>query len=352
MALLFFDGFEGYQNYVDMGAVSSDIISGINTNGTPSLSNSYGRRGSRGIRNGVYDNSFTYLFADNYATMIFGIAVRSEVNSPFSYDSGTPLFRIMDGGSTQLRFHAQPGGELSARRGDGTLLGTTSGANITYNIWRYIEVKVTIDNSAGVVEIRSDGNTVLNLTSQDTQNTANAYLNRVRFRVFYYGSFNGKLIADDLYFLDTTGSKNNDFLGDVRVDVIRPDGAGTYTTFTPSAGSNYENVDEVSGPDDNTTYNDGDTLGNKDSYALSSLSATGGTIHGVKSQATVRKTDAGVRSAKILTRAGTTDDLGSDISLSDSFQTKCVVNEDNPDDAAAWEEADVNAMEVGVEITN
>ena len=78
---------------------------------------------------------------------------------------------------------------------------------------------------------------------------------------------------------------------------------------------------------------------------------SGTTIHGFKSQITVRKTDAGARKCKLLTRAGTTDQLGSEIALSDTYLTHTEIYEDNPDDAAAWEDADINAVEVGVEIT-
>ena len=238
---------------------------------------------------------------------------------------------------------------MQAKNGDGTLLGTTSGLGLIYNVWVYVEIKVTIDESGGVVIVKANGNTVLNLSSKDTQNSANAYLNRIEYCGFCPDL---DTFYDDLYILDTTGAKNNDFLGDIRVDVARPEGAGTYTDFTPSAGANYQNVDESLGPDDDTTYNDGSNVADQDTYQCTSLpSPAGTTIHGVKSQITVRKTDAGARAVKVLTRAGTTDHLSSELSLSDSYLTPAEIIEDNPDDSAAWEDADINAAEVGVEVT-
>ena len=76
------------------------------------------------------------------------------------------------------------------------------------------------------------------------------------------------------------------------------------------------------------------------------------TIHGFKSQITVRKTDAGSKQCKILTRSGTTETLGSAITLSDTYKTYTEIYEENPDDSAAWEDADINAVEVGVQITS
>lgn len=345
MALLHFDGFETYYDANDFVAVTSPIIDSIYNYNFAAFSTDYGRHG-RGVRPSDSSSPGRWTLVNNYTTFILGVAARLYENGTPSYFASYGIFKFWDESTVQLYFPLV-GDEIQVRNGDNTLLGTTSGAGLDYLVWRYIEVKFTIDNSSGSVEIRSNGTTVLNLTSQDTQNTANAYINKVELNG---AAQNLQMTYDDMYFLDTTGSKNNDFLGDVRADVIRPDGAGTYTQFTPSAGSNYENVDDDPYPDDDTTYNDGSTPGNKDSYALSSLSVLGTTIHGVKSQITVRKTDAGSKNVKLLTRAGTTDELSDSISLSDSYTTSVIINEDNPDDSAAWEEADVNAMEVGLEI--
>ena len=281
--------------------------------------------------------------------MIIGHAIYKNNPDTPNYENAKPWIGFYDGITQHVGIHCS-GVDIIAYRNT-TYLGTSSGSGWTFGnyVWYYVEVKVTIDDSVGVIQVKVNGNNVINLTNQDTRNGANAVINKIRFAA---PGNNQAYWHDDLYILDTTGTKNNDFLGDIRVDVLRPDGAGTYTDFTPSTGSNYENVDESPGPDDDTTYNEATNIGDQDSYNLDALpSPSGTTIHGVKSQITARKTDAGTREIKVLTRSGTTDDLGNAISLSDTYTTPCKVLEDNPDDSLAWEDADVNALEVGVEIT-
>jgi hypothetical protein len=343
MALIWFDGMESYDSSSDIGLVSSPLVTSLVSN-CDAIGATQGRRSGYGLNLG-YNQYYNVNLANNYSTLIMGAALNNRSASLPTYNANAPVFGFKEGGTWQMKFHIVDY-EIQVRRGDSTLITTTSGLAFVPWVWTYLEIKVTFHNSSGVVEIRKDGLEILNITSQDTQNTANAYANFATI----WDSHPVVTYMDDMYLCDDSGSKNNGFLGDVRVDVVRPDGAGTYTQFTPSAGSNYENVDETQGPDDDTTYNDGSTPGNKDSYALGSLEALSTTIYGVKSQITARKTDAGSKNVKILTRAGTTDDLSTSISLSDSFKTKSVIHEDNPDDVADWEEADVNAMEVGMEI--
>jgi len=349
MALLWFDGFEGYNDLTsDMASaiINSSKFLGFSVSEYPSVG-AYGRRSSMGLLQQTA-HYIKYTFADNYTSFVYGISIYQSSNAIPEYLASYPFLSFYDDTTIQLRFH-MVGSEIHVYNGAGTKLGETSGFGMGYGITKYFEVKFTIDDSAGAVTIRSNETEVLALTSVDTQYSANAYFNRL----WQNGSYNVTLCYDDQYMLDLTGdAPHNDFLGDIRVDILRPSAAGTYTDFTPSAGSNYQNVDETNGPDDDSTYNQGSDVGDKDSYQMPDLPAPAGTtIYGVKSQITVRKTDAGVRECKILTRVGTTDDLGDTISMGDTYETHTKIFEDNPDDSAAFEDADVNAMEVGVEIT-
>jgi len=112
-------------------------------------------------------------------------------------------------------------GEISAFLGNtssGTLLGTTATPVVTAAAWHHIETKVTIDNSAGAVEVRVNGVPRLTLSSIDTQATANASYAQIGFAnntsaSQYQRAFDMK----DLVVWDTTGTENNDFLGSVSV---------------------------------------------------------------------------------------------------------------------------------------
>ena len=352
MALLWFDGFESYGDTLsDLANAyrNSPVFADVYVSpGDTAIDATGGRRSSRGLRINKSDSNINLELASSYTSMVIGYSLYQQQNQTVAYFATEPFLKILDGTTIHLRFHLLDG-EILVYNGAGTLLGTSVGFGMVYDVSRYFEVKFTIDNSAGSVVIRSNEVEILSLSSVDTQNSANANFNHI----FIGGLYNDvDVIYDDFYICDLTGGAPcNDFLGDVRVDVLRPNGAGTYTDFAPSAGSNYQNVDEDYS-DDDSTYNDGASVADQDSYALGDLPAPSGTtIYGVKSQITVRKTDAGAMEAKLLTRVGTTDDLGDAITLGDTFSTHPKIFVENPDDSAAWEDADVNGMEVGVEIT-
>lgn len=342
MTLLWFDGFESYYN-------SNDVDALINLDAYyAEFYASEGRRNSRALRIFTYNDRFYKADAPGTpSTLIFGFAVRGSF---WNYAYGFPLLKVYDlfsGGVVHLYFYINSSGLIEVRNSSDTLLGTSSGHGMMLgNTWYYIEVKVYIHDSSGTVTVRLNEAEVLSLTGQDTCNGSNAQVGAVAL------CSNGTTIYyDDFYMLDTSGTKNNNFLGDVRVDAVRPDGAGTHTDFTPSAGSNYQNVDETY-PDDDTTYNDGANVNDQDSYGLPALpSPAATTIFGVKDQITVRKTDAGAMECKLLTVQGGSDYLGDAINLSDTFTTHARIMEDNPDDSADWEDADISGGEIGVEIT-
>jgi len=342
VSLLWFDGFESYNDYLDVQMNSNLLALSLG------FGISYGRNSSRGMQ---MNNLGVYYMAEAPGTpdtIWFGIAVK-PIGAPSAYNATYPMFTIYDAlvaGNIHLKIHPNAGKHLEVHNSADTLLGTSSGHTIESTTWYYIEVKVVIHDSAGSVVIKVDGSEVLNLSGIDTQNGSNAYAGAVKVELLY----NNQTWFDDFYLLDASGSKNNDFLGDVRIEVLRPNGAGVHTDLTPSAGANYENVDEIY-PDDDATYNSSGNVGDKDTYALPSVTSFTGIIHAVKTQITIRKDDSGTRKAKILRRVNGTDYQGTEEDLLISYKTFSKIDENNPDDSATWEEADINGMEVGVEVT-
>ena len=352
MALLYFEGFEGYTNFTQMMGVSNDIIASIDGNPNYDVIDSIGRNG-RGYSNNHYNGHFDIVLANPYTTFIMGFACKVSTGTPTYYSRENPIWSFSTLGGfnenyRQLGFYMKADREVEVWCQDpqyGSLLGTTSGINLGTNQWRYIEIKFTIDNSAGEVIVRSDQSVVLSVSGVDTQKQGSANIQGIRLKACYS---NIMAYYDDLYMCDATGSKNNNFLGDVKVICLRPDSAGTYSQFTPSAGSNYENVDDSYGHDSDTTYNEADTIGYKDTYNLEAATSVTGEIKGIRPQIVLRKTDVGATRARIITKAGSTEELGSRINVSDSYTFETEVYEDNPDDSAAWEVADLNSLEVGV----
>jgi hypothetical protein len=213
-------------------------------------------------------------------------------------------------------------GKISAYRassGVGTKIGEESGASVPANAWHQIEVDVTIDNSVGAVLVKVDNQTVLNLTGQDTQYTANAYCNKIRFG--YGTGTEGDWDANtarwsDIIIMDTTGSYCNALLGPRIVQVCVPTADGSYKQWDRSAGSdNYANVDEVP-PDDDTTYNYTETVGEIDTFSVTQLAAASAISAVVCSIYT--KVEGGA-SVKGVARTGTTDGLGPEKAVAGSY---------------------------------
>ena len=164
-------------------------------------------------------------------------------------------------------------------------------------------------------------------------------------------------IIDDLYILDNVdsgiaGMPNDDFLGDVRVEVIRPSGNGNSSDWIgqdANSTDNYLNVDETT-PDGDTTYNESDVVDDKDTYAYSNLSTVSGTVYGVLPTPYIRKTDSGTREFASVARLSTTEDDGPSTPLSTSYQYLQNALDGNPD-GDPWTIADVNSAEFGPKVT-
>lgn len=133
---------------------------------------------------------------------------------------------------------------------------------------------------------------------------------------------------------------------DRRAQVLMPTADGT-VQWTPSTGTdNYAMVDEV--PPSDTDYNEADTTGEKDLLALADFDGTEKTIAGVTVFARAWKTTADAQSLKVGAKAGTTED-STEHALEESALYLFHGMGVNPDDSAAWEDADIDALQVLLE---
>jgi len=146
--------------------------------------------------------------------------------------------------------------------------------------------------------------------------------------------------------LDGSGAVNNDFLGDTKSETLRPTGAGTATGWTPSTGSNWQNVDDTA-PNDDADYNSTSTAGATDTFALGDLATTPAAIYGVQACVEIRKDDAGSRSAALVLRSGGTAYVGATQSVLDAYTVLREIWEADPATGLPWTAAAVNNLEVG-----
>lgn len=277
-----------------------------------------------------------YLRIGLYPTSLIG-------NSSF-------LFMRDSAGADQLHFGFNTTSKLiEVRRGNpvGTLIATGTHA-ITLDAWTCIEIYALIADSGGRAIVKLDGVLDVDFTG-DTKATGNANI----LTVFFGGSGTSHYTdgyMDDIAVNDTAGANNNSWVGRGGIYPAFPDGAGNYTQLTPSAGANWQCVDEKP-PNDDTDYVASGVTDEKDTYTLNDLVPTQGTITAVQWIGRARLEDAGAGGLARLFRIGGADYQGADLAIDTTSYKYCQeIIENNPATAAQFNVAEVNAMEAGVVI--
>jgi hypothetical protein len=286
----------------------------------------------------------------NQSHLFIGFALTRNSNPS---TSPAILFNLVDGSTLQCYVAvAMTGDRLEFRRGDTTLLFTTAAGTVATvgTAWDYYEFEVVIHNTTGSITIWRNNTQIGTASSLNTRMTANNYANR--FRLNYFGN-NGNCVMSysDLYVIDDqSGSGPNSRVGDSRMYYLAPTGAGSSTDFTPSTGSNWQNVDDVPANGD-TDYNSSATVGNKDRYAMADLPGTfAGTVLSVTHGYVARKDDAGVRSVAGNIRSGSSETAGVTNALSTSYQHYADTIWTDPNGGGALSATVVNALQAGPDV--
>ncbi len=359
MAGIFYDGFDHYAT-ADIATkwTQRTVLSGVGP-----VIGATGRRGGGALRMATT----TFGYGDSVritpsspvpsgATCVVGFAFRhvnafATNNNNTTEDSGSNssascLVSIRKVGGTHVWFRINANGTISAFHST-SLLGTTSVA-LTQNVYQYLEFKVLIHASAGTITVRLNGSAVLTLTGQVSQTGGSSTWDEIKLGT--YGSDTvvfATVDYDDLYLLDGSGSVNNDFLGDVRVDAVYPNAAGNSSQFTRSAGSDqWAGIDETA-PNADTDYNETATATNRDTLNFPNAPVAGATIFGIQASASVKKTDAGGAGLKLVTRISGTDYDGTEVGLGTAYTYVRQIWDVKPSDSTAWTDSAFNAAEFG-----
>jgi len=301
-----------------------------------------GRNSTQGLNvAGINIGGLTKTF-DNQDTWIIGFAINRQ-------DTTTgKIVQFFAAGQAQCQININADGSLSLFTG-GSHKGTTS-QGLQVGVWQFVEIKVTIHNTAGVCVIRFDEVDVMNLSGVNTANytsilAANSMILFTDLHAY----------IDDLYILDDYNPIDGqihraDFIGDCRVECLLPNAAGTYAQWTPSAGANYQNVDDPAspGPDGDSTYNETDVQFEIDSFNFPSLSSVSGNIMGLATNLYARKTESGGKYLVGLVRHSGTDYPTQDYAaIQDTYTYEQLLFENNPVTAQPWTISDVNSDEFG-----
>ncbi len=274
------------------------------------------------------------LLPSTYTTLTLGAAFQITGYEAFEF------VRIEDNVGTLIASMGVSGAghplltDSAARTVEGTSVLPT-------NSWFYLEIKVT-KGTTGAYEVRLNGS--LSAEMSGTSNFGTTNIGRVDFTSHGLGAFT---LIDDVYACDTSGTTNNDFLGDIVVLTLWPDADGTYTQWTPDTGSDrFSRVDEHIW-DGDASYIFDSTSGHKDSFSMDASPLAPITL-GVQVNVGARKGDSGLRQIKPLVRQSATDYLGPTSTLTLEYFFYSWLLDQDPS-GSDWSTATLNADEFGVE---
>lgn len=245
---------------------------------------------------------------------------------------------------------------LYVQAGDGSLRAIRSGIvmatasqPVPQNAWVFVEIGCKIDSTVGRFVVRINGVTVLDY-SGDTNYSSNTYTSAAGNYVYlgnpgWFGQW-----FDDLYVCSDAGTVNNNFLGPVRVQTLRPSGAGFDTQMITTAGNvqHFANVNES--PYDPTHFNADVTVGHRDTYAMDDL-VTGTTgVKAVNAGFIGQLSAAGSGGMRSCERIGSTLYYNPGKTLAATAGAFTDLLETSPATSAAWTVAELNALEAGAEV--
>ncbi len=341
MTLLFVDSFDHYASAemnqkgytTNAGPIEHTIVPAGGRRGTQCLSSEVGiSKQGLVLQKAILDSD----------TVVIGCAINI-----IDFHGQTQIELNDAVGNSLLLFETTAAGEIQLVSGGQTR--TTSAAIYTPGTYSHYEIKYTKGTgSNGFAEIRKAGVPLLTITN--STETAQGS----EFEMLETFVLQGYSLIDDLYVLNGLGSVNNDYLGDVRVDVHYADADGADTDFIPfTAGTNFAMVDETL-TDGDTSFVDAGTINARDVMGMDSASLAT-QIHGVQQVVNNRKTDAGTVTVDIISEkpAGSGEKVNANAqNVTDNYQMTTAILEDDQDDNVIWTDARINATEFGYKIDN
>jgi hypothetical protein len=349
MALLFIDGFDHYDPQALDPFGDPWLARGKAAYLSPQATRIQGRRPSSSalrLPAGAGGGYVKNLEAGR-TSLIVGAAIRV---APFDNTGEKPVLLGVRDTTAQVAHLVRIGEDgrlkLYRRQSGFDQLISTSIASAPARGWHYVELHVTQGTSNGVLSVRINGILAIQMTAQNTIQGGGQLL------TVFVGAVPGEsspltVDVDDLYLADTSGTINNTFLGDVRVDALKAQANGALNQWTvEAAASAWEAVSD----DDEATAIRAATAGLRQTFDVEALPVMATpAIHGVQLTMLARKTDAGNGRVRGLVASGASTAVGPDIVLQEQLAWHTALFERNPNGNVQWTEGAFNAAEFGLE---
>lgn len=347
MAMLFMDSVDHYNTALILEKWTSVVDS---TRAYPTSTAAYVRNGTQGFAMVWYATYFGGQNLQKRNLTVSGTTVMAGFAwKPVVVRSSTDnyILQFLSGTSAQFNVGVSPTTyDFYLHNGTSVL---DRGGSWSQGNWYYVECKVDVDNSAGSATLRIDGEEVIAVTGSDTQALATNIVDGFSL-VQGPGTTNNwsDVAFDDIIFMDTSGSENNDFLGDVEVRLLSPNASGTYAQFSyTGSATNWQCVDES--PPNETDYVYTTGAGNIDSYNYEDITGTGN-IAAIQVMTYAKRDAGGTRDIAAFVRSGGTDASGTQYTLGTSYEYDFTIFQTDPTDDAIWTISKVNAAEFGAKV--
>lgn len=337
--IVWIDGFGHYTTVAD----KYDVVSG-----TPPSIGAVGKFGT-GIECGTGNNKSccrkTGLPASDY--VLTGCYFNPKVLASAKINA---ILGIYVGGEFTIKLYVSADGKINVDTKSGGSAASVS--TVDEDTWYYVEMAVKRHSSTGTIKVTvwssvSSSSDYLDLSSVNTTD-ANAP-----------NGYDGLAVGDpgatdstQIYISDVWaafGDSAPASLGPQKVLTDLPNGAGANTDWTPSAGSNYQCVDE--NPTNTTDYVTSAAQAKKDTYALPAISDGISDVNAVAVTIFAKKDDTPNRSVAPMVSSNTNEELGSAHALTASYKHYQSIFELNPDGDVAWTESTASAVKCGQKVT-
>ena len=340
MGFIFVDGFDHWTAAPGTAGSKWDADGG----GYISVGASYGRFSTAGLRCTIQSAQIYWqkTLPAALGTLYFGLAYKMTATP-----GGPQCIISFFDTQTQCGLSVDGAGKLYTHRnstGSATVLQTST-LSYPANEWHYIEGKVVFSDT-GLFQVKVDEVEWIDTTTGDTTITANNSAGAIRVFGIYGSTSSTTQYIDDLYIHDSA------YQGDVRVIYRAPDGPSAdgagHTLWTPSTGANWQCVDEAA--PDTADYVSTATTSNVDTYTMTDLTQTTGTILAVVGNYFAQKTDAGARTISMTTRLAGTDLDSTAQAVASSWGYLQFIQEAKPG-GGAWTLQNTKDAEMGMKVT-
>lgn len=259
-------------------------------------------------------------------------------------------FEIKDLNAIQCTVSFTKNGNMILRSGAisaGSILATSAVLpQLTNGTWNHFQIKLVIDQTAGSIDVRLNGDltSAFSASNINTRNgSSNAYCNKLTITTpnsSFYGYF-----VDDLYIFNDQGTDTNTWQGDVRAIQSMPDG-DISTMWLPSSGANNWSRVNAGFENQDVDYVYSNSVSDKDLYSTVDI-PTSYPIVCVQPKMYHRQDDAGPHLIAFQLKSGATTVTGASGPVTSSYNWLQQPYTLDPNTAAQWTSAAVNAAQIG-----